>query len=59
MKTCAFSSPMEVKWWCSCPAALGFAGDLPHGHGGKAAAQRQGMAACIILPVAHHVVNSA
>ena len=41
MKTCAFSSPMEVKWWCSCPAALGFAGDLPHGHGGKAAAQRQ------------------
>ena len=42
MKTCAFSSPMEVKWWCSRPAATwGFAGDLPHGHGGKAAAQRQ------------------
>ena len=27
---------------------LGFAGDLPHGHGGKAAAAAAGMAACII-----------
>ena len=37
---------------------LGFAGDLPHGHGGKAA-QRQAHGGCIIPSVAHHVVNSA
>ena len=43
MNTWDFSSPMEAKWWCSCPAAtcLRFAGDLPHGHGAEAAAQRQ------------------
>lgn len=42
MKTCAFSSPMEVEVVVQLPGGhLGFAGDLPHGHGGKAAAQRQ------------------
>jgi hypothetical protein len=41
MKTCAFSSPMEVNGGAAARRPPRFAGDLPHGHGGKAAAQRQ------------------
>ena len=61
MNTWDFSSPMEAKWWwLPFGGHLRFAGDLPHGHGAEAAAQRQAHGGLHNpFPVAHPAVNSA